>query len=600
MKHPAERITAFSNLLLAEGVDVFIQPMVDEFQSEYTPGYAQRLAFLSGFDGSAGIGVFWAKAGTSRKPILFTDGRYLLQAERQVGKHMQIIDSGETSVTAWLASQTTPLRVGFNPWLVTQSEYAAWQSACRNAPINWVPLSKNPADALWKSQPAYPSGAIHLHPLRYAGESYAKKQKHLLNIITQQNADALLLTAPDSINWLLNIRGSDVEFNPLVMGYFLLYRDGRGVFCSFPRTLSAEVQKEWKAARITYADIHELWGNRVALAKPHARVLMDAATAPYAIAQHAKQHQITVIPCEDPTLLPKATKNAVEVEGIRAAHVRDGHALTSFLFWLQQRAKKKHFPTECEIAEKLESFRCASPHYRGPSFATIAGAGEHGAIIHYRATPVTDRKLAAGELFLLDSGGQYPDGTTDVTRTVAIGNPSQAMREHFTRVLKGHIALAQARFPEGTNGSQLDVLARQYLWEAGLDYDHGTGHGVGAYLCVHEGPQRISKRPSKTPLVPGMILSNEPGYYRAGEYGIRIENLVLVIHAGTTDKNKPLFAFETLTLSPIDKALIVSEMLSAHEKTWLNHYHARVAKTVEAQGVSAEMQHWLQQATAPL
>ena len=587
------RLAALEAAIKGAGCDLYLVPMVDEFQGEYTPPYAARLPYVTGFTGSAGLGAFWAAATEQRKHTLFVDGRYTLQAANEVDTaHIDVLNSGDVTLTQWLASVAdTGLRVGIDPWLVTMQQQEKWQIDG----VSWSMARPNLVDSIWTDQPKPPAGEVVLHPVAYAGKSYAEKREALAESFTRHRADALLLTAADAINWLLNLRGADIAYNPLLLGYFLLTRDGKGTLYTYPHSFSAEVKSYLKENNVTLASMDNVFNGKLTVLPSGARVMMDPATTPFGwhVAAHAAGWE--VVAAEDPTQLPKAIKNPTELAGIRAAHMRDGLALTRFLQWFERRASGRDLPDELTVVAQLDFFRAQSPDYRGPSFATIAGSGPNGAIIHYRADEKSNRRTRPGELFLLDSGGQYPDGTTDVTRTFAVGTSSPAMREHFTRVLKGHIALASVRFPAGTSGSQLDVLARQFLWEAGLDFDHGTGHGVGAYLCVHEGPQRISKRGSCVPLVPGMIISNEPGYYAQGEYGIRIESLVAVVEAGTVN-GRAMYQFETLTLAPIDTRLIELSLLTSAERNWLNSYHRRVY-TTHAPKLARGERDWLTQVT---
>lgn len=584
------RLRAFSARLQEAGIDLYLQPMGDEFQGEYVPAYAARLPYLTGFTGSAGLGAFWA---SGEGHALFTDGRYTIQAATELaGSSITPINSGELSLAQWLGQQQKSRpRIGYNPWLISRAQLQAWQV---QIPAEWVALQNDPVDAIWHDQPARPSGTAEIHSLAYAGASYAEKREAILSYLAAQDADGVVLALPDGINWLLNLRGSDIPFNPLLLGYYLLKKTGEGVLYSFQQSLGEALDAYLAEQGVRIASLADLWA--LASGIDAQRLLIDPASAAEGWWAWASKYGVTLIAAEDPTLLPKACKNEVELNGMRAAHARDGVALSKFLCWFDFHAKGGSLPDEMTVVRVLEEMRARDVRYRGPSFATIAGAGPHGAIVHYRADDTSNRRAAKGELFLLDSGGQYDDGTTDVTRTMTIGAATSEMKEHFTRVLKGHIALASVVFPEGTTGIQLDVLARQYLWQAGLDYDHGTGHGVGAFLCVHEGPQRISKRGSLVPLQPGMILSNEPGYYAAGKYGIRIENLVAVVELGQTEYGKKRLGFETLTLAPIDTRLVDIGLLTPHERNWLNAYHGRVFKTL-APLMEGREKHWLEEAT---
>ncbi len=588
--------------IAAAELDLYLVPMVDEFQGEYIPDYAARLPYVTDFAGSAGLGVFRAKPTAEQKHTLFVDGRYTLQAVKQVdGEHIVVLNSGEVKLQDWLATQGKNLRIGFDPWLITQQQLEEWQKATTSQGTKWVAHTPNLVDGIWKGQPAPPARDVYLHPLELAGASYSQKRAAILEELKKQDADAVLLTQPDGINWLLNIRGSDVPFNPLLLAHMLVKADGVATLFTHPHTLSKEVSNYLRAEKVDISPIKNIFTGKLIKQSIGKKVMADAGATAAGWFTLLDKLGVEVIHADDPTILPKAKKNPTELSGIRSAHVRDGLALSRFLHWFDEQNRTGRYPDELTVVKQLETFRASDNHYRGPSFASIAGSGPNGAIVHYRADETSNRRTRGGEMFLLDSGGQYVDGTTDVTRTLFVsspagGTPAPTMTEHFTRVLKGHIALASTRFPVGTSGIQLDVLARQYLWEAGLDYDHGTGHGVGAYLCVHEGPQRISKRGSSVALQPGMILSNEPGYYATGQYGIRIENLICVVEAGQSVDGKAMLAFETLTLAPIDVRLVNVSMLTVSERNWLNAYHRRVYQAHEA-ALDTEARRWLMNAT---
>ncbi len=583
-------------------LDLYLVPMVDEFQGEYTPDYAARLPYITGFTGSAGLGVFRSQPTADKKHTLFVDGRYTLQAAKQVdAEAIAVLNSGDVSLLDWIKEQGEGLRIGFDPWLITEQQREGWHKATAAQGVQWIALSPNLVDGIWKDQPAPPAGEVEIQPIELAGVSYEEKRAALLDVLKKHNADSLLLTQPDGINWLLNIRGADVPYNPLLLAHMLLKKDGSATLFTHPHTLAKEVADYLKAQKVEVLPIKQVFTAKLIKQAIGQRALVDAAATATGWFALLDKLGVEVVRAEDPTILPKATKNTTELAGIRHAHQRDGLALSRFLCWFDDQNIRGRYPDELTVVSQLEKFRAEDATYRGPSFATISGSGPNGAIVHYRADEQSNRRPRTGEIFLLDSGGQYPEGTTDVTRTLFVTSPAGGasapqVAEHFTRVLKGHIALASVRFPAGTSGVQLDVLARQYLWEAGLDYDHGTGHGVGAFLCVHEGPQRISKRGSSVPLVSGMILSNEPGYYAAGQYGIRIENLVCVVDAGQTADGKAMLAFETLTLAPIDTRLVNIAMLSIAERNWLNAYHRRVYQTHEA-ALTSDERGWLMNAT---
>lgn len=588
------RIDALSAALKEAKVDLYLQPIADEFQGEYVPAHAARLHYLTGFTGSAGLGAFWADA-SNHLHTLFTDGRYTIQSERELeGTGVQSLNSGEVTLAAWLEQEKARgITIGIDPWIITHAQLNTWKKQTAGLNITWVELGQNPVDGIWQDRPAAPCGEVQLHPEALSGQSYKDKREALKQVIAGHKAEGVILTLPDGINWLLNLRGGDIPFNPLLLAHMIVRRDGTAVLYCFDRMFSQDVEKYFKSLNIKVELINHSFSGQSRLS---GAWLVDPAMSAQGYWSRAEREGWTIIAADDPTLLPKATKNPVELEGIRAAHRRDGIALSRFLSWFDGQVSGGRMPDELQVVEQLEQTRARDNRYRGASFATIAGAGANGAIVHYRADAKSNRRPTKGDLFLLDSGGQYDDGTTDVTRTIAVGGASPKMCESFTRVLKGHIALASVKFPEGTAGIQLDVLARQHLWAAGLDYDHGTGHGVGAYLCVHEGPQRISKKGSMVALQPGMILSNEPGYYEAGQYGIRIENLVAVIEVGKMADGKKLLGFETLTLAPIDIRLVMIDMMTSFERNWLNEYHQRVYKAHEAQ-IDEREKVWLAQAT---
>ncbi|MGD9538831.1 MAG: aminopeptidase P family protein [Alphaproteobacteria bacterium] len=554
------------------GLDGFLVPLADEHQGEYVAKRSRRLAWLTGFTGSAGIAVVLADHAA-----VFVDGRYTLQAEAQVdGALYERRHLTEDPPDRWLAAHLKPgLRIGYDPWLHTEDGRKRYAKACEDEGAALVPCETNPLDAVWPDQPPAPLGPVVPHPIEFAGRSAEEKRAEIAALIKKAKADAAVLSAPESIAWLLNVRGGDVPCTPLPHAFAIIESDASVALFVDPRKLAPGLDAHL-GNRVAVQPPEALGPALDALGRRHRAVLVDPLGAPVWIADRLEAAGAALVRGADPCARPKACKNPVEIEGTRNAHRRDGAALVRFLAWLDKAAASGRL-TESEAATRLLAERRKNERFMGPSFETISGAGPNGAVVHYRVTPETDRRLEPGTLYLVDSGGQYLDGTTDVTRTIAIGRPSAEHRDRFTRVLKGHIALAAARFPAGTSGSQLDALARQYLWQAGLDYDHGTGHGVGSYLSVHEGPQRISKLPSTTALEPGMIVSDEPGYYKAGAYGIRIENLVVVTPAaGMAGAERPLLGFETLTLAPIDRRLVDPALMSADEIAWLNGYHKRV------------------------
>lgn len=571
--------------------DAFLVPRADEHQNEYVPPSAERLKWLTGFSGSAGLAAVTAKAAA-----LFVDGRYTVQAAQECDSDLfDFPGLARMKLGEWLSETLFKgAAVGFDPWLHTTSEMRRLEAALKPKGIKLKPVG-NLVDRVWGDErPPSPSGAVSLHPLSLAGEAARDKIQRVQKRLTDDRADAVILTLPDSIAWLFNIRGADVAHNPVTLAFAIVPQSGKPELFISAAKLPKDVRRELEGvARITAPG---KLGERVkALKSAGKRVRVDPDTAAswFARSLGPKSYLAGV----DPVIAMKAIKNAAEIEGARRAHLRDGGAMVRFLAWLDSGSHGKL--DEIAAVAKLEEMRRETGALKDISFDTISGAGPNGAIVHYRVSERTNRTLKKGELFLIDSGGQYEDGTTDVTRTVAIGQPTREMRERFTLVLKGHIAIATARFPKGTRGIDLDPFARRALWKAGLDYDHGTGHGVGSFLSVHEGPQSIS-RAGMAALEPGMILSNEPGYYRQGHYGIRIENLVIVTEPELPQAgDKPVMGFETLTLVPIDRRLIVADLLTGEERRWIDQYHARV-RTALARSVDAETRAWLEGATAPL
>ena len=588
------RVAALRTELARRGLTGFVVPRSDRHQNEYVPASEERLAWLTGFTGSAGAAIVLME-----RAVLFVDGRYTLQVREQVDTSLFTIEHlVETPPDRWIETNLTSAdRLGYDPWLHTVESAERLAKACAAAGATLVAVEPDLIDAIWRDRPAPPLGAVTLHDLRFAGEAAEEKLARIRAELAKLRADALVVSDPHAVAWAFNIRGADVAHTPLPLAFAVVPQTGRPALFVDGRKLSNDVRDRLEGL----ADVREpadFVQAVAALGQARKTVRLDQATAADALARLVITHGGKVARGACPIALMKAVKNQVEISGARAAHIRDGAAVTRFLAWFDREAARGTL-TEIEAVAALESFRRETGLLKDISFPTISGAGPDGAIVHYRVTSKTNRGIAPGELFLIDSGGQYQDGTTDITRTVAVGEPTAEMRERFTRVLKGHIAIARAVFPEGTTGAQLDSFARQFLWSHGLDFDHGTGHGVGSYLSVHEGPARISKL-GTTALRRGMILSNEPGYYKAGAYGIRIENLVLVVGAAAVpDAEKPLNAFETLTLAPIDRRLIVANMLTPEETEWLDGYHARVAQTLSPL-VDAETRAWLAAATRPL
>ena len=588
------RVAALRTELARRGLTGFVVPRSDRHQNEYVPASEERLAWLTGFTGSAGAAIVLME-----RAVLFVDGRYTLQVREQVDTSLFTIEHlVETPPDRWIETNLTSAdRLGYDPWLHTVESAERLAKACAAAGATLVAVEPDLIDAIWRDRPAPPLGAVTLHDLRFAGEGAEEKLARIRAELAKLRADALVVSDPHAVAWAFNIRGADVAHTPLPLAFAVVPQTGRAALFVDGRKLSNDVRDRLEGL----ADVREpadFVQALAALGQARKTVKLDQATAADALARLVITHGGKVARGACPIALMKAVKNQVEISGARAAHIRDGAAVTRFLAWFDREAARGTL-TEIDAVAALESFRRDTGLLKDISFPTISGAGPDGAIVHYRVTSKTNRAIAPGELFLIDSGGQYQDGTTDITRTVAVGEPTAEMRERFTRVLKGHIAIARAVFPDGTTGAQLDSFARQFLWAQGLDFDHGTGHGVGSYLSVHEGPARISKL-GTTALRRGMILSNEPGYYKAGAYGIRIENLVLVVEAAAVPgAEKPLNAFETLTLAPIDRRLIVANMLTPEETEWLDGYHARVAQTLSPL-VDAETRAWLAAATRPL
>jgi len=590
----SERVAALRAELARRGVQGFLVPRADEHQGEYVPARASRLAWLTGFTGSAGLAIVLPNAAA-----IFVDGRYTLQAEAQVdGRIFERRHLVEPPPADWIA---VALKSGeclaYDPWLHTVGEIERFRAAAERAGGRLEALSDNPVDAIWTDQPPQPLAPVLPHEVRYAGESAEAKRNTLGAALLRDRVDAAVLTAPDSIAWLLNIRGGDVPHTPLPLSFALLKSDGAVDLFIDRRKLTPAALRHLGNG-VALLDPDQLGATLDRLGQEKRRLLADPASAASWIFERLQAAGAEVRRGSDPCQLPKACKNAIELDGTRNAHRRDGVALARFLAWLAREAPKGEL-REIAAANRLEALRREGQHFRDLSFDTISGAGSNGAIVHYHATAETEKRLEPGTLYLVDSGAQYLDGTTDVTRTVAIGAPNGEMRDRFTRVLKGHIALATCRFPKGTTGSQLDALARHSLWQAGLDFDHGTGHGVGSYLAVHEGPQRISKAANSQPLLPGMIVSDEPGYYKTGGYGIRIENLVVVTPMSRPDDERELLGFETLTLAPIDRNLVDLNLMTTEERQWLDAYHARVCSEIGPL-VDPATRAWLDAATAPL
>ncbi len=585
--HGAERAQALRAELASRGLAGFVVPRADEQQNEYVPASAERLLWLTGFSGSAGIAMVLRDAAA-----IFVDGRYTVQAPAQVDTAVftvrHVVDE---PASAWIEANLKPgERLGYDPWLHTPDMVERLAKACRDAGGELVAVDTNPIDAIWRTRPAPPLGAVSAQRARLAGETAAAKIARVRAALGTNGG--LLVSDAHDVAWLFNIRGADVAHTPLPLSFAYLPREGHPTLFVDGRKLSTTMR-----ARLSeLADIEEparLVDIMAKLGADAMRIAFDASTAPARLTQALETAGGAAVVGPDPIALMKAVKNKAELAGARAAHIRDGAAMTRFLAWFDREAPKGKL-TEIAAAETLETFRRDTGALKDISFPSISAAGPHAAIPHYRVSEASDLKIGRG-IFLIDSGGQYEDGTTDITRTISVGRPTAEMRDRFTRVLKGHIAIARAVFPVGVSGAQIDALARQALWRAGLDFDHGTGHGVGSYLSVHEGPQRIAKT-GTVALAPGMIISNEPGYYAAGKFGIRIENLIVVESREIAGAERKMLGFETISFAPIDLRLVEPKLLDGDEIAWLNGYHAKVREAIGPL-VERETRGWLKEAT---
>ena len=583
------RLAALRSRLGAMGLQGFIIPRADVHQGEYVAARDERLQWLTGFTGSAGFAVVLPEVAG-----VFIDGRYRTQVKGQVSlDHYTPVPWPEVKPGEWIRENLTAGQVGFDPWLHTADEVAKIEAALAGSGVTLMSVAENPVDAIWEDQPEAPCGRAFAHPEALAGESSVAKRARLAEGLRKAGQKAAVITLPDSLCWLLNIRGADVPKNPIVHGFAVLHDDGQVDLFLDPAKLDDAVRAHLGDG----VTLHPVNGFATALKSLAGPVRVDKGTAPIAVADLLKASGIEVQWGDDPCRLPKACKNAAEIAATREAHLRDGAAMVEFLHWLDE-ASPRGGLTEISVVQALEGFRRATNALHDISFDTICGSGPNGAIMHYRVTEESNRPVGHNELLLVDSGAQYLDGTTDITRTIAIGDPGEEARVQYTRVLQGMIAISRVRFPKGITGRDIDGLARFNLWVAGQDFDHGTGHGVGAFLSVHEGPQRIS-RVSEVPLEPGMIMSNEPGYYREGAFGIRLENLIVVETASPLGDMRAQLSFETITFVPFDRRLILGAELSPGERQWLNAYHAAVLAKL-GNRVSGATLDWLQKACAPI
>lgn len=588
----AGRVAALRMALTAQGLDGFVIPRADEHQGEYVPAHMARLAWLTGFTGSAGNAVVLAD-----KAALVVDGRYTIQSAEQTDtKVVTPVRMEQTPLERWV-EQNLPAggKLGYDPWLHTVDGLARLEKAAAAAGGSLVAVKTNPIDALWSDRPAPPTAPVKAHPAAFAGEDSVSKLARIQKALAEAKVDALVVSDPHALAWVFNIRGGDVEHTPLPLGYAIVPREGRPTVFLAPEKITNEAGDAIGAVG-EIAPPAELENQLKKLGAAKAKVRLDATTAAAALATLIRDAGGTPDAGTDPIALMKARKNAAELKGTRTAHLRDGAAMTNYLAWLAREAPKGDL-TEIDAVAALEAERLRTGLLKDVSFTTIAGAGPNAALPHYRVSDATNRRLEPG-IFLVDSGGQYEDGTTDITRTIVIGEPTAEMRDRYTRVLKGHVAISRLVFVKGTSGAQLDAFARLPLWQGGFDFDHGTGHGVGSYLSVHEGPQRLSKL-GITPLEPGMILSNEPGYYKQGEYGIRIENLIVVEERAIPGAERTIYGFETITWCPYERALIDTALLDAGEIAWIDAYHATVWQKLSPL-VTGEAEEWLEKACRPL
>ena len=564
-----ERLTALRNVMTDAGLDGLLVPRTDEHQSEYLPGYAERVAWLTGFTGSNAFLLVLPDEAR-----LFSDGRYTLQVRAQTDRSAytpdDMVDNPPARYLGGL--DLAGMRIGYDPWLHTIRGFRRFKAAADKAGATLVPTEGNLVDTIWSDRPGRPMEPIVVHPLEVAGEPHAEKIAKIAETTRKKRADAVVLTQADGAAWLFNLRGNDVPQKPMFLAYSIVNSDGSAQLFIDPGKMTPDAEAH--LADVTVTDIAAFPAALTALGEAGAAVMVDPANVSVKIADTIRNAGGTLIEATDPIEAPRSRKNAVEQAGSRAAHIRDGAAVTRFLAWFDEEAQKGQLD-EIAAAEKLLAFRRETNQLKDIAFPTISGAGANGAIVHYRVTHATSAPIEQNTLYLVDSGAQYLDGTTDITRTLLVGEPSEEHKHAYTLVLKGHIALATARFPKGTTGAHLDALARQFLWANGLDYAHGTGHGVGSYLGVHEGLARIAKQ-GAVPLEPGMLLSNEPGYYKEGAYGIRLENLVFVTEPEDLGGDQPMMGFETITRAPFERRLIAVDLMSDAELDWLNGFHAKV------------------------
>jgi len=587
------RLHALREQMQKDGLDGFVVPICDEHMSEYVGEYAQRLSWLTGFGGSAGSAIV-----LKDKAAMFIDGRYVVQVRDQVdGNLYEYVNIKDQKPHEWLAAHAPQGgTIGYDAWLHTRDWVETARKALKKTGAQLVEVGSNPIDSVWEDQPPRSPEKLAVHPDQYAGKSARDKRADVAAWLKDNDYDATVIAALDSVAWFFNVRGKDIANTPVPLAYAIVRADETATLFVAPEKLTDAV-REHLGNHVEIRDYDELAD---ALSEMNGKtVAVDPERSVAAIFSALDSAGANVVKDQDPTVLAKAIKNEAEIKGHKAAQKRDGAALTKFLHWMAKEAPKGELD-ELSAAARLRAFRAENPELKDLSFRTISAAGDHGALPHYSVNEETNQPVAMNSLYLVDSGGQYPDGTTDVTRVVAVGDPTAEMRKRYTQVLQGHIALDQAVFPKGTTGGQLDILARQYLWADGVDYGHGTGHGVGSYLSVHEGPQRIASFGGMNQaLEPGMILSNEPGYYKAGEFGIRIENLFLVEEREIEGGEQTMLGFETLTFAPLERKLIDVAMLSPNQRQWVDDYHAKVRALIAPQLEGDDLE-WLEAQTAPL
>lgn len=586
-----QRLQQLRAEMAKQGLDGLLVPRTDEHQSEYLPAYAERVAWLTGFTGSNAFVLVLPDEAR-----VFTDGRYTLQvASQTVQPDFTPDDMVENPIAKYIGGlDLSGKRIGYDPWLHTVNGFKRFSKAAEKCGATLVPTQANLVDAIWQDQPGRPMKPVVPHPLANAGQPFEEKIADIAKTVADKRADAAVLVQADGAAWLFNLRGNDVPQKPMFLAFAIVGADGAAQLFVDPGKLTEEAQ-----AQLNGVAVHDIASFPDALEKlgqSAATVMIDPATVSVKIADTITQAGGMLVEATDPIEAPRARKNTTEQAGSRAAHIRDGVAVTRFLAWFDRESDKGELD-EIAAAEQLLEFRRQTGELRDISFSTISGAGENGAIVHYRVTHATNAPIKPDMLYLVDSGAQYLDGTTDITRTLLVGQPSEEQRQAYTLVLKGHIALAMAHFPKGTTGAHLDVLARQYLWSHGMDYAHGTGHGVGSYLGVHEGLARIAKQ-GNVPLEPGMLLSNEPGYYKPGAFGIRLENLVFVTKPEDMGGDQPMMGFETITRAPFEPRLIYRSLMSPDELAWLNGFHAQVLADIGPQ-LGGDDLAFLERACAP-